>query len=217
MRAAAHAAPPRPAAPTRPAPARGPAPTDAKPRKGLGAWIRLHKVASIAIVSLLLVAGLVAAVVSIRQDVTATTSSKAPLVIFQNGADYASINTAGFATLTLGTSATSATLALSGIPGAAQTSLGNILKLNNQDATHPESVTLGRSTTLNAAITSFVVTVKNGASTLATWDAVSAASSSSFTLPVSTVLDITIVLVVTDGTAAGSLGSFGMQFTLAPT
>jgi hypothetical protein len=78
-------------------------------------------------------------------------------------------------------------------------------------------VTLARSTTLNAAITSFTVTVKNGATTLLTWDAVSAATSSSFTLPVSTVLDISIVLVVADGTAAGSLGSFGMQFSLAPT
>jgi hypothetical protein len=185
-------------------------------RRGLMAWMRLHKVASVAI-SLLLVAGIAAAVVTIRQDVTATTSSKSPLVIFQNGADYAGINTAGFATLSFGTSATSATLALSGIPGAAQTSLGNVLKLNNQDATHPESVTLARSTTLNAAITSFTVTVKNGATTLLTWDAVSAATSSSFTLPVSTVLDISIVLVVADGTAAGSLGSFGMQFSLAPT
>lgn len=179
-------------------------------------WLRRHR--SLAALGVLLVIAVaVVAVVTIRQDVTTTPSSKTPLVIFQNGADYTSINTAGFATITLGTSATSATLALSGIPGAAQTSLTNVLKLNNQDATHPEAVTLARSTTLNVAVTSFIVTVKNGATTLLTWDAATTATSSSFTLPVSTVLDISIVVVVTDGTAAGSLGSFGMQFSLAPT
>jgi hypothetical protein len=187
----------------------------AKP--GFVAWMRLHKAASITLCTLLSVAIVAVAVVTILQNVTTNPSAKTPLVQFQNGADYTSINTAGFATLTLGTSGASATLALSGVSGAASVALGNVLKLNNLDAVHPESVTLSRSATPNAAITSFLVTVKNGASTLATWDAVAAASSSAFTLPVSTALDISITVVITDGTAAGALGSFAMQFSMAPT
>jgi hypothetical protein len=181
------------------------------------AWMRLHKVAALSITTLLVVAVAAAAVLAILQNVTTNPSAKAPLVVFQNGADYTTINAAGFATVTLGSSGASATLALSGVSGAASVTLGNVLKLNNQDATHPETVTLVRSATPNAAITQFLVTVKNGATTLVSWDAVTSASSSSFTLPVSTAADINITLVITDGTAAGALGSFAMEFSMTPT
>lgn len=186
-------------------------------KPGFAAWMRAHKVAAVSLWTLLSVAVAAVAVVTILQNVTTQPSAKAPLVVFQNGADYTSINAAGFATLTLGTSGASATLALSGVSGAASVSLGNVLKLNNQDATHPEAVTLIRSAAPNAAITSFLVTVKNGASTLATWDAATTASSSAFTLPISTALDISVTVVITDGTAAGALGSFSMEFSMAPT
>ncbi len=158
----------------------------------------------------------VTAALTIRQDVTTNPSAVAPDVVFQSGTDYAGINTAGFATLTLGTSGASATLALSGVPGAASVSLGNVMKLNNQDATQAYTVTLARSTTLDTDITSFVVTIKNGASTLLTWDAATTATSSSFTAPAATALDISISLVIADGVAAGAQGSFGMQFSLVP-
>ncbi len=185
-------------------------------RFSLSVWMKLHRTLLASLAGLLAAAILVVAVVSFRMDVTSNPASKAPDVAFQNGADYTGINVAGFATVTLGASGTSATLALSGIAGVAQTSLANILKLSDGSATVPYTVSLARSAAPNAAITSFQVTVKNGASTLLTWDAVASATSSSFTLPVSTSLDISILVVVADGTAAGSLGSFAMQFTLAP-
>lgn len=191
-------------------------PSPPQVRRGLWAWIRLHTISSSAIATLLVIALVVAAVVTIRQDVTTTPSSKAPDVVFQNGADYTSINVAGFATVTLGSSGASATLALSAIPGAAQTNLGNLLRLTDNSATQAYTVTLARSTTLPAGITSMQLTVKNGATTLVTWDPGTASSSSSFTLPVSTTLDISVLAVITDGTAAGALGSIGLQFTLAP-
>jgi hypothetical protein len=191
-----------------------PAPT---PKPGLVAWMRVHKAASVSLATVLVVAVSAAAILAILQNVTTTPSAKAPLAVFQNGADYVAINAAGFATVTLGSSGASATLALSGVSGAASVTLGNVLKLNNQDATHPETVTLVRSAAPNAAITSFLVTVKNGATQLVSWDAATTASSSSFTLPVSTAVDINITLVITDGTAAGALGSFAMEFSMTPT
>jgi hypothetical protein len=208
-------APPATATPTR---SIGPPPTPkrAMPRRGFGAWLRVHKLLAATISVFTAVALAVAAVVTIRQDVTTTPAAKAPDVIFENGADYTGINTAGYATLTIGSSGTSATLAISGVAGAVQTSITKLLKLTDTSSTVPYTVTLARSAALDSHITSFVVTVKNGGTTLATWDAASAASSSSFTLPVSTSLDVNVVLFVADGTSTGSLGSFGMQFTLAP-
>jgi hypothetical protein len=192
----------------------------AKPR-GLAGWLRAHQFGAALTGGLLVLASVATAVLIIRQDVATTAVAKTPYVVFENGADYSGINTAGFATLTIGTSKTSATLSLSGVPGAAQVSLGNVLKLTNDDATHPNTVSLARSTTLPAAVTSFIVTVKDGtgggAATLLTWNAATTASSAEFTLPVSSSVHVSVVVVITDGTAAGSLGSFGMQFSLTPT
>ncbi|MEK6985986.1 MAG: hypothetical protein AABX89_06365 [Candidatus Thermoplasmatota archaeon] len=208
-----------PIRPTQPAlklasPAR---PAHARPaRSGLLAWIRVHKVASAVGATLLLLSGLVTAALLIRQDIATAPSTTAPDVKFLSGTSYASINAAGFATLTLGSSGASANLALSGVSGAALVTLGDVMKLQNTDATQAYTVTLARSAALNAAITGFTVTIKDGATTLLTWDAASAATSSSFNLAVSKTLDISVALVVTDGTAAGALGSFGMQFSLAP-
>lgn len=205
-----------------PTPTRSPpAPAAVVRPRGLMGWIRTHQFAAASMAGLVVLASVATAVLVIRQDVSTTAVAKAPYVIFENGADYTAINTAGFATLSIGTSSTSATLSLSGVPGAAQVSVGNVLKLTNQDATHTNSVSLARSTTLPAAVTSFIVTVKDGtgggASTLLTWDAATSASSGSFTLGVSTSVHVSVVVVITDGTAAGSLGSFGMQFSLTPT
>jgi hypothetical protein len=199
--------------PARPAP--GQPPPHLRASGSLAAWGLRHKVLSTMMVAtLVLVAGTGVATLIFTQNVVTTTTAAAP-VIFQNGADYAGINAKAFATLTFGTTATSATLAISGVPGAASVSLTNVLKLDNTDASHSYSVTLSRSAAPNAAITSFQVTVKNGATTLATWDAASAASSSAFTIPASTALDISIVTVITDGTALASLGSFTIGFALS--
>ena len=181
--------------------------------KGLLGWLRVHRIAS-ALAALMLISVTVAAALLIQQNVTTSPSAVAPDVKFLTGTDYATINAAGFATVNLGTSGASATLAMSGVSGAASVALGNIMRLQDTSATKAYTVTLARSTTVNAAITSFSVVVKNGGTTLVTWDAASAASSSSFTLPVSTTLDISITTTVTDGTAAGALGSFAMEFQL---
>ena len=178
--------------------------------------MRRHRLFAGLMACLLIVAGAGVAALLIRNDLTTSPSTTAPDVKFLSGTDYASINAAGFATLTLGTSGASATLALSGVSGAALVSLGDVMKLQNTDATQQWTVQLARSTTLNAAITSFTVTLKDGATTLLTWDPVSAATSGTFTLDVSKTLDISIALVVVDGTAAGALGSFAMQFSIVP-
>jgi hypothetical protein len=179
-------------------------------------WFARHKVLASIVAAVLLVAGAGMAALLIRQDITASPATTAPDVKFLAGTDYTSINAAGFATLTLGSSGASASLSLSGVSGAALVTLGNVMRLQNTDATVSYDVTLARSAVPNAAITSFVVTIKDGATTLLTWDAVSSATSSTFNLAVSKTLDISIALVVTDGTAAGALGSFGMQFSLTP-
>lgn len=184
--------------------------------QGLGAWMRLHKVAVLAVVGTLLVSAAAVAVLTLRLDAAVAPAAKASPVIFAEGSDYPAINTAGFATLTVGTSATSASLSLSGVPGAAQVSLGNLLKITNQDEAQAYDVTLTRSTTLNAAITSLVVTVKDGTDTLATWDPKADASSATFTLPADTALDLSLAIVIADGTAVGGLGSFSMQVSMSP-
>lgn len=205
--------PPRRVSPAQPVQAAKPvASRPPRPRR----WVSRHKILTAFLALGLLGASVGIAALLIRQDLTTSPSTTAPDVKFLTGTDYTAINTAGFATVTLGTSGASATLALSGVSGAALVTLGNVMKLQNTDATVPYDVTLARSASLNAAITSFVVTIKDGGTTLLTWDAVSAATSSSFNLAVSKTLDITVALVVTDGTAAGALGSFGMQFSLTP-
>lgn len=167
-------------------------------------------------IALMVFTGVAVATLLIRQDITTNPAAKAPDVIFQSGTDYATINAAGYATLTVGSSGTSATLALSGVPGAALVSLGNVLKINNQASSTAYTLTLARSATPNAAINDFTVTVKSGATTIATWNAVSAAQSSGISLPAATVYDISIQVGVVDGTAAGSLGSFTIQASLVP-
>ncbi len=167
----------------------------------------------------LLIAGasLAVAALVIRQDVTTTPAAQTPDVKFLAGTDYTAINVAGFATFSVGSSGASASLSLAGVSGAALVSLGDVMKLQNLDADTSYSVTLARSAVPNAAITSFVVTIKDGGTTLLTWDAVAAATSSAFTLVPSKTLDISVALVITDGTAAGALSpAFGMQFSLSP-
>jgi len=195
----------------------GTAPTEqAVRRKGFLSWTRRHPVLSSLGVVLVLTGAVVAGVV-LRQDVTVNPAAATPDVVFAAGSDYTAINAAGFATITLGSSATSATMAVSGIPGAASLSLSNVLNLTNQDGSQGYTATLIRSTTLDAAITDFTVTVKTtGGSTVATWDASSSSSSSGFSLPVSTTYYITVDLVIADGTSVGSLSSFAMQVQLVP-
>jgi hypothetical protein len=184
--------------------------------RGLRAWVKANKFASVAIAATLLLATAAVAVLTMQINATVNPAAKAPPVVFANGSDYTSINGAGFATLTLGTSATSATLAVSGVAGAASVSLGNVMKVTNSDATQAYTVTLTRSTTLDAAITSMTVTIKNGATTLVTWNPVSSATSTSFTLPAATATDVSITLVIADGTATGALGSFAIQMAMTP-
>lgn len=190
------------------------------PRASLGprrpSWLASHK-AIVALLALAVIGATVGlAALLIRQDVATSPSATNAVIKFQNGNDYTSINVAGFASLSIPASGSSATMALTGVSGAALTTLGDVLAINNTASTQNYTVTLTRSTTLNGAITSFTVTVKDGASTLVTWDAVSAASSIGFTHVAGRVLNVTVAMTITDGTAPGSLGSFGMQFAYAP-
>lgn len=189
------------------------APAPAPPRRS---WFKAHKVTVVLLSLLVLGATVGLAALLIRQDVTTTTSASNAVLKFQNGPDYASINVAGFATLSIPASGSSATFGLTGVSGAALTTLGDVLSINNTASSQNYTVTLTRSAAPNAAITSFVITVKDGASTLAAWDAVGTPSSGSFTHVAGRVLNVTVALTIADGTAAGSVGSFGMQFAFAP-
>ena len=203
--------------PVRYVPVPRPGPTSQRPRRGgLGSWMRLHKMATAGVVATVLLAATAAAVLTMQINTTVTPSAKAPPVVFASGSDYTSINGAGFATLTLGTSATSATLAMSGVAGAASVQLGNVMKITNSDATQAYTVTLSRSAAPNAAFTTFSVLVKNGASTLTTWDVVASSSSSSFVIPAGVATDVSITTAITDGTATGALGTFTMQVSITP-
>lgn len=190
---------------------------------GAFAWLRnalprSHTArAAIGVAALLAVAAVVAGAVLLRQDVAVSSAAQAPDVIFASGTDYATINAAGFATLSVGSTGTSATLSLSGIPGAASLSLTDVMKVTNQDPSQAYTLTLSRSATPNAALTGMTFTVQNAAdAVIATYNAATTGSSSSFSLPAATTYDISVAVTIADGTAIGSLGSFTLQFTLVP-
>lgn len=179
-------------------------------------WVRGHRPAALTI-ALLFVASVVTGAVLIRQDIAVSPSAQAPDVVFGQGTDYAAINAAGYATVTVGSSATSATFSLNGIPGAALVQLGDVLTLENTDVSQAYDVTLKRSADPNAAIDGFDVQVYTGADALVeSFDAANAASGTQFSLPAATTYDITIEISIVDGTAAGALGSFDLQFELVP-
>lgn len=161
------------------------------------------------LVAALLVAGVVTAAVLWRQDVTVSSAAQASDVVFVDGGG----GVAGYATVSVGGSGTSATLTLTGVSGA-ELQVTDLLQIQNTDASQAYSVTLERSAAPNAAITGLVFTVLDGATPIKTFDAAAAASATAFTLPVSTTYDIRIDMVVADGTSPGSLGSFDLQFEI---
>lgn len=168
-------------------------------------------------VAFVLVASVVTAAVFIRQDIAISPSAQAPDVVFSTGDDYALINTAGYATVTIGSSGTSATFSLNGVPGAALVQLGDVLTLENTDVSQAYNVTLKRSAAPDAAIDGFDVQVYTAADSLVeSFDAAAGASGTTFSLPAATTYDITIEISIADGTAAGALGSFDLQFELVP-
>lgn len=179
-------------------------------------WMGAHK-AFVALVALAVLGATVGiAALLIRQDVTANPSASNAVIKFQNGNDYTSINVAGFATLTIPASGAKATMAMTGVSGAALTTLGDVLAINNTASAQNYTVTLTKSGTLNSAIQGLNVTVKDGASTLETWNVVTTTTSNSFTHVAGRVLNVTVAVNIADGTAAGALGTFDMQFAFAP-
>jgi len=180
-------------------------------------WLRIHQVATAFVGGLLVIAAVVAAAVTIRQDIATTPTAVAPDVKFVSGTDYVTINAAGFATLSISSNGASATLSVQGVAGAAAVDLTKVLKIQNT-ATGAYTLTISTSASLPATVTSFLVTLKTtggGAVTNGIWDAASGSPSSSITLPASTTYDISLQLVLT-AAASGSLGSFNLQFTLTP-
>ncbi len=179
---------------------------------------RRRRLIGLALIGLLSITGFVAAAVVLQQDITVTPNAATPDVIFALGNDYTAINNAGFATATLGSSATSVTLTVNGIPGASDLQLGDLLKITNQDGTQGYNVTLTRSAAPDAAITAFEVQVFNATDVLIeSWNAATAATGTTFSLPAGTTYDIRIDLVIADGTTVGALGGFDIQFDMVPT
>jgi hypothetical protein len=152
----------------------------------------------------------------IRQDVAVTPSAANGVIRFQAGSGYASINVAGFATLSIPGSGSSATLAVTGVSGAALTTLGDVLALNNTASSQNYTVTLARSAAPVAAIAGLNITIKDGTTTLVTWDVKTAGSAAPFTHVAGRVLNATVDLRIADGTSPGSLTGFDLQFTFVP-
>ncbi len=188
-----------------------------KAQRGFFGWLRVHQVTAAFVAGLGLIAAVVGAAVSMQQDATVNPQAKAPLVVFAKGTDFDLMQTAGFAAnFALSNNNAAVTLDVYGVAGAAQVSLTKVLKVTNSDATHPESITLTTSGTINAAITSLVITVTNNVPTTITWDAVSGGTSSAINLPASSSADISFTIVET-AAASGSLGSFTLHVNLVPT
>lgn len=184
-------------------------------------WMRMHKAATATVALMVIAASGVLATVLIRQDIATTSSAVAPEVTFLTGTDYTSITNTGFAVLTIGTSGASATLStLKGIPGAATVDLTNLLRIQGAPTGTKDysSSTLSTDVAIPTAISHLYVTVKHGATTdLNAWDAKSGVASSTFTITHAVTYDVSVSIVVADGTAAGSLSpAFNLQLNLVP-
>lgn len=172
-------------------------------------WTGRRKVAAV-LAALLVVAAGAAAALLLRQDVAVSTSSQASDVQFLDGGG----GVTGYGTISVGTSGASATLTLTGVAGAANMQLTDVLQIENTDATQAYSITLKRSAAPPAAVDVLEFTVLDGATVIESFDAAAAASATAFNLPASTTYDIRIDMTVADGTAAGALGSFDLQFEI---
>lgn len=153
--------------------------------------------------------GLAAAAISWQQDVSVTNASQDTDVTFTDGGGGA----AGFAVVTQ--TGSSATMQLTGVAGAAL-EITDLLTVTNSDPTQDYQVTLSRSEAPNGAVTKLEFVVKDGATTVETYDAAAAGTGTAFTLGASDAFDITVNMDVADGTAAGALGSFTLEFTIVP-
>jgi hypothetical protein len=192
------------------------------PRRGAAhvrmarSYLRLHRRATIATFSAVGLLSAVTAGVILLQTVALTPAVKDPDVIFAAGDDFNAIDALDFATLSLGTSATSASLGVSGIAGASDLQLTNLLNITNQHATADYSVSFARSAALDTDIDNFTITLKNETdSTVITWFVKDSASAESFTLPALTTYTIDVRFLVSDGVASGNLDSFDLEFSLA--
>lgn len=161
---------------------------------------------------LITIASSVMAAVMWTQAASVTNGSQDSDITFADGGG----GVADFATVTIGSSGASASISLTGVAGAANFQVTDLLQISNGDATQDYSITLGRDSVPNAAITSLVFTVLDGATVIKTYDAVAAASATAFTLSATDTYDIRIDMAITDGTAVGSLGSVDLEFTIAP-
>lgn len=168
--------------------------------------------------ALVAIASIVTGAVLVSQELTTTTKAVAPDVVFAEGDDYDAIESAGFATLVLGSDDTSATLTLSGVPGAASTVLGDVLALSNLDPSQGYDVTIVRSAAPPSTVDGLTFLIQTAAdATVATYDVSAATSSTTFTIPASTTYDVTVTLIIDDGTSPGTLGTTVLSFDLEPT
>ncbi|HET6399153.1 MAG TPA: hypothetical protein VFH47_06335 [Candidatus Thermoplasmatota archaeon] len=182
------------------------------PRR-LRSWLAAHKkLTTLAAVALTIPAVVLGALI-IVQPVTTTTTPKASSVVFEQGSGYSDLSTAGFATVTLTNGGATAALSVSGVPGAVSTTLGNVLNIKNTHASQAYDVVLSTPDTLPVAITSFIITVRDGSTTVANWDAVdNNPSLSSFALPASSTYTINVLITIASGTTLDvALPSFVLQ------
>lgn len=161
---------------------------------------------------LVLVASGVIAAVLWTQDVSFTNASQDSDISFVDGGG----GVLNFAEVTIGSSGASASLDLSGVAGAANFQVTDLLQIQNSDGSQAYSITLARDAAPNVAITQLLFTVLDGATPVRTFDAATSSSAAAFTLPAGETYDIRIDMAIADGTAAGALGSMDLQFTIAP-
>lgn len=177
--------------------------TFAKTPKGLAAF---------GSAGLLVVASTVMAAVLWSQDATISSASQDSDISFLDGGG----GVLGFATVSIGSSGASASISLTGIAGAADFQVTDLLQIQNSDLSQAYSITLIRSADPNAAIDDLIFTVLDGLTVIETYDAADAAQGSAFTLPAGETYDIRLNMAIADGTAAGSLGSIDVGFQISP-
>ncbi len=178
-------------------------------RKGF--WLLSRKGAMFAAAALLMTAGAVSGGVLLRQDMEVTTNAQAADIVFARGLDAAAIEDSGFGALSVASSGASAALTVSAVSGAAAIDFSGLMSLNNEHASKSYNVQLVRSAALSADISEFNVTVMNGLTQVAQWDALADESSAQFAVAAGSSLDVRITYGVKEGVAAGTLGTFVME------
>jgi hypothetical protein len=187
-------------------------------RRGFLRFLRAHKVVAALVILALIGASVGVATLIIRQDFTATPAAHAPPVVFAAGDDAASLVTYGFAsTPTISASGAAASMTIYGVPGATSVSLGEILELQNNEASGGQAYAITLSTTaLPAGVTSIVLSFSDdvaGTPTARAWNLATTPTFTQYTLSPEEIWEFSAVIVMP---ASGALSAITISASITP-